>query len=175
MNEQNEQYKEQKEQDKEQDKSISQLDVLKDIGIDYYKLPVLERDPKIQHMRVYLNELTHPIMSWKNNRYDIIIVLAIYGHGNERNTYLKGKPYVKNIRGTFQLYVDPSSLTDIKGVATPDEIFIAYNCYHEKNGHKGLSIHVCDTCEIINGRISMTWLKKLILGIDPLFKVGFNK
>ena len=146
-------------------------------------LPILVRDPKVgigehgQVMRVYPEELDKPVMLWRDgdNR---CVMLCLRGHGDFKITTMKKSPPVKNLRGTLKLFIDKSNWQfthHLFGVMTDEKeqgyLYRAINEHHEKNGHVGSSIDVCDTCEVINDFYSVEWLEQLLFGNNPLFKV----
>lgn len=145
-----------------------QSKILKTIGIDLDKIPTLHRTEKNKQYYVTIDELTAPIMKFDFKGKDCIAI-AVHGHGNERNTMFKGNPKVSDIHQALHVYLDHNN-TDHIFVADCPEVLWAYYCYHNKHGHVGSSISLCDGCEMNANRIQMRWLKSLIAGTNVLFK-----
>ena len=157
--------------------------ILKFAGVEKASdLPVVVR--KLEpHKRVYLDELTAPVMLHKlvdtendtgyEEKYDRIVV-ALKGHSNIRVTSLKKNPRVSGMTGTLALFITPNEdKRGIFGIATDDILHHVINWHHNNfGGHIGKSIDVCPNCQVVNDWYSVAWLKDLAEGKNPLFKIS---
>ena len=92
------------------------------------------------------------------------VVLAIYGHGDFRVKSLNGLP-VKDIKGKIRLYYNRLNKTypdAIFGEAYPKEINIALAQFKQAGKDR----------PVANGWYSIEWLRELVKGNNPIFKVS---
>lgn len=151
--------------------------------INLEKLPILEHKGEFQ---VEVEEMNEPIMLYTDDStHEKYIVLAIRGHGNYTQSNLKGKPPVSELRGALRLNLNSEetriltfsgkkhAYDMIWGIGNPWTIKNALDNYHNKNGdHIGTCVNICDTCPEVNDWYKLSWVKNLLEGNDPLFKVS---
>jgi hypothetical protein len=159
------------------------INLLEKHGICYDNLPLLKRDPSKNGFRIDYNEMNSPIMKYDHtNTYctERCIVFALHGHGLNKVQTLKGNPPVNKIKGTLRFviqsgydkYSECKEELFVWAVENPWIIPTAINDLHNRNGHIGSCIDVCETCPLINSRYSLTWITEILTGTNPLFKLA---
>lgn len=151
--------------------ALNQHEVFTRAGIDLQQLPVLVWE---RPLKVHPSEMKSPIMTYNNDEGNHLL-LKIKGYGDTVITTFKKDPAVRDIKGTIDLFLGDNSMPNrILVVFSDDIIAVAYNYYHDHNGHIGSTIMACDSCPIISNRMHTDWILNLLQGNDPLFKISVD-
>ena len=149
-------------------------------GINPEEIPTLE--VRAHPLKVERSELKEPIMKVVDEEKITEIVVAVNGRPGLLIDTMNGtRLNVEGIKGCIAISIAPHRVIGDHAMlyGSTDQVLIgiAIHEYHHwdnsnPNRHTGKTLELCTNCEVFNSMYSISWLKDLFNGKDPLFYVS---